>query len=131
MKAKTIRPYLRYLLSAVLFLVAGDVFFQFGFLARSEPPMEAQEFLISLAASGYFFKAVGVVVLNCAIMLLIRRTVGLALAMFAPIAVNLLLYHWFLDPGFSSSFRDVALVLLYVVNCVFYRQSFRSLFEKV
>ena len=72
----------------------------FHFMPNPEVPGEAGEFLGALFESGYIFPVISAVELVAGIALLANCFAALALVIFAPIAVNIILFHLFLDlPG--------------------------------
>ncbi|MGD9560741.1 MAG: DoxX family protein [Pyrinomonadaceae bacterium] len=86
-------------LMGLLFIFASTSYFAIilGFFPL--PPMEGpiKTFNEGLAASGYFFILLKVTELACGILLLVGRFVPLALVILAPIIVNILMVHLFLD----------------------------------
>lgn len=116
----------RFLLMSVLLLASGDLFFRY--LEPPEPSQKAQELLFSLYDTGYILPTIGFVFLVSALLLLFDRTVGLALVMIAPVSVNLILYHIFLNQLFNSAaLWDSFLVVLNMVVAVLHYRRFRSL----
>ena len=84
-------------LVGLLFIMASVVVL-FGFVAP--PPMPdgpLKSFNEGLAASGYFMTLLKVTELVCGILLVLGRFVPLALVILAPIVVNILMVHIFLD----------------------------------
>lgn len=83
-------------LMGLLFIFAS-VTFLFGLI--TPPPMEGpiKTFNEGLAASGYFFYLLKVVELVCGILLLVGWFVPLVLVVLAPIVINILMVHLFLD----------------------------------
>lgn len=72
-----------------------------GFLNFIAPPPHggpAGEFLGALAASGYMFPFIKAVELLTGVLLLAGRYVPLALTLLAPVVVNIVLFHAFLEP---------------------------------
>ena len=85
------------------------------FLPLDQPDRNtaAGEFINSLGATGYIFPVVGVLEVLIGIMLLLKKWVAFALILLAPISINILLFHLFLDiPGLSIA------VLIVVFNAV-------------
>ncbi len=80
----------------LLFIFASITYF---FALITPPPMEGpiKSFNEGLAASGYFFTLLKVTELICGILLLAGRFVPLALVILAPIIINILMVHIFLD----------------------------------
>ena len=124
---KGLSEILRIVLAVFLIVSAGDVFFHYT--EPSEPPVEAQEFLISLTAAGYVWPAVGAAFLISGILLFFPRYLGLALVVLAPITVNIILYHLFLDRDSRTLIPAFILVLLHLLVAWLNRTAFRSLFR--
>ena len=60
--------------------------------------------MFSLEASGYVLQIVGFLEIVIGLMLLINKAVPFALLLLAPISVNILLFHLFLDlPGIAGA----------------------------
>ena len=126
---KVIAEILRIFLAVFLIVSAGDVFFHYT--EPSEPSVEAQEFLISLMAAGYVWPMVGATFLMSGILLFIPRFLGLALVILAPLTVNIVLYHIFLDRASSTLVPAFILVSLHLVVAFLNRARFRSLFGRL
>jgi len=86
-------------------IVLGLVFFVFGlngflhFLPQPPLPDAALPFISGLASSGYLFPVLKGVEVVAGVMLLASFMVPLALALLAPIIVNIALFHVLLAPG--------------------------------
>jgi uncharacterized membrane protein YphA (DoxX/SURF4 family) len=97
----TIRRYLP--TAARLFL--GLVFTVFGlnfflhFLPMPAAPPRAAAFAGALFASGYFFQLLKTTEVVAGVLLLTGRFVPLALAVLAPIVINIVGFHLFLEPS--------------------------------
>lgn len=70
-----------------------------GFLPMPEMPELAGSFMGALAATGYMFPLIKGTEVATGVLLLSNRFVPLALALLAPITVNILLFHIFLAPA--------------------------------
>ena len=83
-------------LMGLLFIFGSVVFF---FNLFTPPPMEGalKSFNEGLAASGYFFTLLKATELICGVLLVSGRFVPLALVVLAPIIINILMVHIFLD----------------------------------
>ena len=68
-----------------------------GFIPLPELPEKAASFMTSLGATGYVLKTVGVLEILIGVMLLLKKWVAFALTLLAPISINILLFHVFLD----------------------------------
>ena len=111
-------------LLGLLFLFASAAYF---LNLIEPPPMEGpiKIFNEGLAASGYFFTLLKVTELVCAILLLIGRFVPLALVILAPIIVNILMVHIFLDRSGLPVAVFAVLAAVFLAYC--YRDAFRPL----
>jgi uncharacterized membrane protein YphA (DoxX/SURF4 family) len=79
------------------------------FIPLEPPTGAAGEFMNSLGATGYIFPIVGVLEVIIGIMLLLKKWVAFGLILLAPISINIVLFHVFLDiPG--SPFALVILI---------------------
>lgn len=85
------------LLLGLIFTVFGLNFF-FHFLPMPPPTGRAAAFLAALAASGYLLQLVHATEVIAGVLLLANRRLPLALALLAPIVVNIVGFHLFLDP---------------------------------
>ncbi|HEX6242093.1 MAG TPA: DoxX family protein [Polyangiales bacterium] len=88
----------RYTLGAAFTLFGLNGFFQF-LPAPPPAPAEAMSFLGALLASGYMFPLIKGTEVVAGLLLLGNRFVPLALALLAPIVVNIVAYHAFLAPA--------------------------------
>ena len=86
-------------------IVMGAAFLVFGlngfahFLPTPEPPPKAAAFAAALASTGYMIPLIfGTQVMSGAL-LIGGVTVPLALVLIAPVLVNILCFHLFLDPA--------------------------------
>ena len=113
-------------LMGLLFIFAS-VTFLFGLI--TPPPMEGpiRTFNEGLAASGYFFMLLKVTELVCGILLVVGRFVPLALVILAPIVINILMVHLFLDR--SGLPVAIFLVLASLFLAYYYRESFAGLLK--
>jgi putative oxidoreductase len=69
----------------------------FQLLPQHEFPAEAGKLMVAFTESGYILQAVGLTQLLLGVALLLNRFIPLALLLFAPVVVNVLLFHLFLD----------------------------------
>lgn len=70
------------------------------FIPMEPPTGAAGEFMNSLGATGYIFPVVGMLEVVIGALLLLKKWVAFALILLAPISINILLFHLFLDiPG--------------------------------
>jgi uncharacterized membrane protein YphA (DoxX/SURF4 family) len=98
-KAPTI---VRVFLGLVFFVFGLNGFLQF----LPQPPMSGPpaDFVGALVASGYLFPLVKGVEVVAGALLLSNRFVPLALALLAPIIVNIVAFHVLLAPSFGMAF---------------------------
>ena len=113
-------------------ITLGLIFFVFGlngilnFFKGSLPPGDAGVFLTILMEHGYS-DVVAVLQLIAGLLLLVGRYVPLALAILAPILVNILLFHVLIMHG--GGWMGLIATLLEVFLIWAYRLSFRGLFD--
>lgn len=104
----------RILLGLALLVFGANKLFHF---IPMPPPMgSAGAFMNSLGATGYIFPALGILEMCIGIMLLLKKWPAFALTILAPISINILLFHLFLDiPGLSFALIIVAFntILIY------------------
>jgi putative oxidoreductase len=91
-------------------IVLGIMLVVFGsnkflhFIPIPPPTGSAADFMNSLGATGYIFPIVGFMEVIIGVMLLLKKWVAFALILLAPISINILLFHLFLDiPGVSAA----------------------------
>jgi uncharacterized membrane protein YphA (DoxX/SURF4 family) len=88
----------RILLGIMLVVFGANKFLHF--IPMESPTGSAGDFMNSLGATGYIFPVVGVLEVLIGAMLLLKKWVAFALILLAPISINILLFHLFLDiPG--------------------------------
>ena len=112
-------------------LLLGLVFFVFGlngflqFLPTPPAPERAMAFMGALAATGYMFPLIkGTEVIGGAL-LLSNRFVTLALALLAPIVVNIVAFHAFLAPSGGGPAYLALILELYLAWS--YRDAYRPM----
>ena len=89
-------PKLARLLLGLVFVLFGLNGF-FNFIPFEAPAGEAGAFLGALATTGYMFPLIKIVEIAAGALLLSNRYVTLATLMLAPIVINILAFHIFLD----------------------------------
>jgi uncharacterized membrane protein YphA (DoxX/SURF4 family) len=106
-------------------LVFSSLAYFFNLL--TPPPLEGamKTFNEGLAASGYFFTLLKVTELVCGVLLLTGRFVPLALVIFAPVAINIVLTHAFLAP--EGIGPGLFLFLAGIFLAYYYRDAFKPL----
>ncbi|MBG26030.1 MULTISPECIES: DoxX family membrane protein [Croceibacter] len=120
----TFTKIVRYLLALMLLVFGLNKFLKL--LPMPELPPNAAEFMTELAATGYVLPVVGAIEIFIGILLLINKWTPFALVLLAPISVNILLFHLFLDlPGIGG-----ALIVAILNGILIYKHwsKFRPLF---
>jgi len=98
----------RIILGLALVIFGANMIHPFIPMDRPDTHTAAGQFMYSLGATGYIFPVVGFLEVIIGIMLLLKKWVAFALILLAPISINILLFHLFLDiPGLS-----IALVIV-------------------
>jgi uncharacterized membrane protein YphA (DoxX/SURF4 family) len=119
--------------TTVLRIVLGLGLLVFGlnkfldFIPLFEMPVAAINFIESLKTSGYVFYVVAIIEIFIALLLLLKKWVPFALILLAPISINILLFHLFLDV--SGITVAVAIVGLNVLLILKYWKTYRPLFQ--
>ncbi|GIV59337.1 MAG: hypothetical protein KatS3mg043_0426 [Rhodothermaceae bacterium] len=96
MNRKTITA-ARYVLGLLLVVFGLNGFFRF--MPAPEMPEAAGRFLGAMMETGYLLPLVKLVELTVGVLLLANRFVPLALVLLAPVSVNIIAFHLFLDPA--------------------------------
>ena len=112
----------------------GLVFFVFGlngfleFLPMPEMGEQAGDYMGGLAAAGYFFPVLKIVETVSGLLLLLRLFSPLALLLLAPVVVQILLFHLFLDPAGLPMAIVITLLEAYL-GFVVYREAFTRVLQ--
>lgn len=110
----------RYLMGFLFTLTGANILHPF-----LPQPATMPEFAGALAATGYMFPMIGIVQLVVGVLLLANFFVPLALALIAPVVVNIVLFHLFHDrPGVPVAFVVLALEIFLAWS---YRGAFRPM----
>jgi len=115
------------ILFGLLFLVMGLNYF-FHFLMLPPLSLEASNFMLSLAATGYILPLTAGIQILAGVMLLLNIFSPLALLLLAPIIIHILLFHIYLD----TAGLGLAIGII-VVECFLalrYWDHFSHLFKK-
>ena len=112
-------PTIARILLGLLFFASGVA----GFFVK--PPPDIPEFAQALMKTGYMFQFIKVVEIATGLLLLLNRFVPLALAILAPIIVNIFAFHLFLDP--KGMPVPIVIALLEIFLAWTYRDAFRSM----
>ncbi|GHC43982.1 DoxX family membrane protein [Ulvibacter litoralis] len=91
----TFTKILRFILALGLIVFGLNKFI--GFMPMPELPVDADNFMSSLQATGYVLPIVGALEVIIGLLLLFNKAVPFALLLLAPISVNIVLFHLFLD----------------------------------
>ena len=114
----------RVLLGVVMLLTGLNKIFRFAPMPHMSPALTA--FMGALKETGYFLPFIGIVEATGGALLLVNRFVPLAITILAPVLVNILGVHTFLDV------RGFPLALILIVLDAYLawanREAFRSLF---
>lgn len=115
------------ILMGLIFLVSGlNGFFMFIPAPKVVIPEAAMAFQGALMATGYMIKLVAGAQLVTGMLLLANRFVPLALALIAPVIVNIIAFHVFLDlPQLVGPALLVLILEIYLVWV--YRKSYASM----
>ncbi len=98
-----------------------------GFMPMPELPEHAANFMQSLKATGYVLQLVGVFEVFIGLLLIIKKWVPFALLLLAPITVNIVLFHLFLDlPGIGGA---IVITVINVILIYKYWKVYRPLFQ--
>ena len=121
----TFTTILRMLLGVSLLIFGMNKFFAFIPIFDMAPA--AANFMESLNSTGYVLYVVASLELLIGVLLLFKKWVPFALVLLAPIVVNILLFHLFLDV--SGMF--VAVLMLAITGVLIYKywKSYSSLFQ--
>lgn len=107
---------LRIVLGLGLIFFGLSKFIHFNFLPMPTFTEEANSFMNSLNNTGYVLKVLGAFEIFIGLLLLFKKWVSFALILLAPITLNILLFHLFLDsPGIILAIIVVGLngILIY------------------
>lgn len=111
--SSTFTKILRTVLALMLIFFGLNKFLDFSFMPIPELPTIASDFMFSLQATGYVLPIVGVLEISIGLLLLLKRGVPFALLLLAPISVNIILFHIFLDlPGIGGA------MIITIINAI-------------
>lgn len=103
-----------------LMLLASGAIMLFNLVPPMEyPEASANNFMTAIQDTGYILFIVGLLKLLVGLLLIINRFVPLALVIFMPITVNMVLFHAFLDfatilPALIIGFLNIFLLFSYI-----------------
>lgn len=123
----TFTKILSFLLALILLLHGLNIFIHLDFLPLPEIPDHANDFMNSLSATGYVLQALGVLEIFIALLLISRKWVPFALLLSAPISINVLLFHVFLN----MSHILIAIIIVGINIVLIYKhwKAYRPLFQ--
>ena len=125
MKSSIARVILRSLLGLIFLVFGLNLFLHFIHNPPEQPV--ATDFLGGLFKAGYFFPLLGATQVVSGVLLLTGMMVPFALALLAPVIVNIFMFHLFLAPdGLPIA---VAVVVLEVILVWMHREAFAPLFS--
>jgi uncharacterized membrane protein YphA (DoxX/SURF4 family) len=119
-------PTIARILLGLIFTVFGLNFF-FHFIPNPPAPPAAGAFAGALFATGYLFQLLKVLEVASGVALLAGRFVPLALAVLAPIIVNIIFFHAFLHP--AGLLLPVVVLALELFLAFCYRDAFRPMLQ--
>ena len=98
-----------------LILLAFGLMNLLGVAPQNEYPEAAATFLGGLFVAGYVFPLLNLTMVIVGILLIVNRFVPLALVVFAPFTVNIILFHVFLDMSSIGPGLVVLILHLYLL----------------
>lgn len=121
----TFTTILRIILALALLVFGLNKFI--GFMPAPEFPENADNFMASLQATGYVLPIVGAFEIFIAFLLLINKWVPFALLLLAPITLNIVLFHLFLD--LPEIWGAIVVTVINVILIYKYWKVYRPLFQ--
>ncbi|MBX2826721.1 MAG: DoxX family membrane protein [Flavobacteriaceae bacterium] len=121
----TFTTILRFILGLSLLVFGLNKFF--GFLTMFEMPQAAFNFLESLKNTGYVFYLIAIIEIGVGLLLILKKWVPFALIVLAPISINILLFHIFLN--ISGSLVAIIIMLCNIILIYKYWKAYRPLFQ--
>jgi uncharacterized membrane protein YphA (DoxX/SURF4 family) len=119
-------PTVARILMGLLFLITGlNGFLNFIPPPKDPMPEAAVAFMDGLMKSGYMFQLISGTGLLVSVLLLLNRFVPLALALIAPVVVNIVAFHVFIAPSGLGIALVVLALELYLAWS--YRSSYRTM----
>jgi putative oxidoreductase len=114
---------LRILLGLLLLTAGLNKFLHFIEMPEMSAP--AGQFMEALVETGYMIPLIGITEILVGVLLLANLLVPVALLLLAPLTINILLFHLFLDPATVFPGLVVALLNLYLL--IAHRKYYQSL----
>lgn len=116
---------LRILLGLVLVIFGANKFYPF-MPAPEEMSDGAANFMASLNDTDYMFPLIGAVEVVSGLLLLLKKWVPFALVLLAPVTVNIVLFHVFLEP--ATIVPGLVILIINIVLIYTYWDKFKTLF---
>ncbi|HPF09922.1 MAG TPA: DoxX protein [Flavobacteriaceae bacterium] len=123
----TFTKILSFVLALILIFFGLNKFIQFDFIPLPQIPEEASSFMSSLSATGYVLPIVGAFEIFIGMLLLLRKWVPFALLLLAPISLNVLLFHIFLN--LSGILPAIITIAINTVLIYKYWKAYKPLFQ--
>jgi len=123
----TFTKILTLILGLGLIIIGLSKLIHFNFMPSPDFTDEASNFMNSLSNTGYVLKVVGIFEILIGLLLLFNKWVPFALILLAPITLNVLLFHLFLD--FPGLILAIIVAILNIVLIYKNWKVFRPLFH--
>ncbi|MDY7395782.1 DoxX family membrane protein [Aureibaculum sp. 2210JD6-5] len=116
---------LRILLGLALVIFGANKFYPF-MPAPEEMSEGAANFMGALNNTGYMFPLIGAVEVVSGLLLLLKKWVPFALVLLAPVAVNIVLFHVFLEPATIAP--GLVILIINIILIYTYWDKYKTLF---
>jgi putative oxidoreductase len=126
MKESTLAKIFRIILGLGLIFFGLNGILQF--VTPPALPSRGMEFFTALDSTGYMLPLMNIVFLLVALLLLTNKWTPFALVLLAPITLNIVLFHLFLDLASGTMGYIVALINIYLM--IVHSDSYRPMFHK-
>ena len=119
-------PLIARILLGLMFVFGGVT----GLFELAEPEMgeEATAFMGAIMDTGYLWPAIKVTEIVCGVLLILGAFVPLALVVLAPVVLNILLFHVFLEPSGIPIALFLVVLGLYLAHQQ--RESFSAVLQR-
>lgn len=121
-------PALRFLLG-LCFVVFGTNGFVHFMPMPEDLPYGVKRFTEALQETGYMLELIGATQILGGLLLWIPRLVPLGLVVLAPVTINIVAFHLFLDPDPANGLPGYIVAAVHLVLVIAYAGSFRCLFH--
>lgn len=111
-----------------LLFVFGGVTGLFQLVEQPEVGEEAAAFMGAIMDTGYLWPVIKVTEIVCGVLLILGMFVPLALVVLAPVVLNILLFHVFLEP--SGLVFGLVLLVLGLYTAHQHRESFSGVLKR-